>query len=320
MSEKVPDAASLPFSSDVVASFSCHGIEPGKDGTGQSKVNQDCACICYPFCSDARCALFCVFDGHGRHGEAVSSAAMDFIVADLEERLLADQPIPEAIEAAYVNCNLHLRDAPDVNARWSGCCALSLLLHDRRLWCAGAGDCRAVLGMLLPDEGDGPLLEAERLSRDHKPDDPDERVRIEACGAGVRPGCDDPFEPARVYRDVAAPRKGPGLAMSRCLGDLADSGCGIVPTPTIAYRELVGEGDESGRREAFVVLASDGVWEHIGDEEAVELVSKFWTAGKPAQLAATNLIAHAALRWRYEEGNYRDDITAIVAYLPCLPN
>lgn len=33
-----------PFQADVVASFSCHGIEPGKHGTGQNKV-QDSPCL-----------------------------------------------------------------------------------------------------------------------------------------------------------------------------------------------------------------------------------------------------------------------------------
>ena len=110
-------------------------------------------------------------------------------------------------------------------------------------------------------------------------------------------------------------------------------------------------------------MASDGVWEHISDAEAVGIVGKIFQAGKPAKaaptynltsthpphgkpakarllhltlrrrrlcchlpsppppcpdalllakVACTTLIAHSALRWRREEGNYRDDITAIV--------
>ena len=55
-------------------------------------------------------------------------------------------------------------------------------------------------------------------------------------------------------------------------------------------------------------------------QEAVDIVGAIYRAGKPAKAACTTLIAHSALRWRREEGNYRDDITAIVVYLPCLPH
>ena len=48
-------------------------------------------------------------------------------------------------------------------------------------------------------------------------------------------------------------------------------------------------------------------------------VEKYRQDGKPAKAACTNLIALSAVSWRRAEGNYRDDITAIVVYLPCLP-
>ena len=48
--------------------------------------------------------------------------------------------------------------------------------------------------------------------------------------------------------------KGPGLAMTRCLGDFDAADVGVVGTPTVSHRELLA-GD------AFLVLASDGIWE-----------------------------------------------------------
>ena len=41
--------------------------------------------------------------------------------------------------------------------------------------------------------------------------------------------------------------------------------------------------------------------------------------GDPAFAATRFLIAKAAMAWRLEEGDYRDDITAIVVYLKDLP-
>ena len=109
----------------------------------------------------------------------------------------------------------------------------------------------------------------------------------------------------------------------------------LAPTPSL----------DSPKQERFVVLASDGVWEHLSDDDVIEQarsllpahlhssrippltppshvieqVEKYRQDGKPAKAACTNLIALSAVSWRRAEGNYRDDITAIVVYLPCLP-
>ena len=56
---------------------------------------------------------------------------------------------------------------------------------------------------------------------------------------------------------------------------------------------------------------------HHSAEEA-----KDFTAPRPADLlrpmeAAALLVKTAAARWKREEGDYRDDMTATVLYLPC---
>ena len=48
------------------------------------------------------------------------------------------------------------------------------------------------------------------------------------------------------------------------------------------------------------------------------MVDNFYRKGKRAIDACRLLIAKSALAWRRHEGAYRDDITAIVAYLPQL--
>ena len=78
-----------------------------EEGT-QNKINQDCAVVCHPYCADPLCAFFGVFDGHGRYGEVVSTAVMDFIVGELERRLLLDEGINAALTFAFEEANLHL--------------------------------------------------------------------------------------------------------------------------------------------------------------------------------------------------------------------
>lgn len=67
----------------------------------------------------------------------------------------------------------------------------------------------------------------------------------------------------------------------------------------------------------FIVIASDGVWEFIDSKAACTLVHRFLEPKNKldATMAVTKLIETAAAKWRQEEGDYRDDITAIVLML-----
>ena len=55
----------------------------------------------------------------------------------------------------------------------------------------------------------------------------------------------DDFEPARVYFDVSKRWRGPGLQMSRVLGDLDGESCGIIPKPDVFEHHIVEEDRES---------------------------------------------------------------------------
>ena len=218
-----------------------------------------------------------------------------------------------------------------IDSRDSGACALAAYLRDSTLWIANAGDCRAVLGTTR--EG---TLCAVALSTDHKPDVPSESERIRSMGGMVRKsvgevGSDD-FIPARLFEEIQQPWKGPGLAISRSLGDLNAEKCGLIATPEIISHVVDTELDH------YLILASDGVWEFISPERAVEIVHTAIlketlhaeeeegggggaggaiTIGEQGPTNACRmLIAQSALEWRKHEGAYRDDITAIVLHLP----
>ncbi|KAF4640210.1 protein phosphatase 2C domain-containing protein [Toxoplasma gondii] len=145
-----------------------------------------------------------------------------------------------------------------------------------QIFLAHAGDTRAVLGKVLPrwSEAGGTEREAEeargrrtkvkadRLTQDHKPSRDDERLRIERHGGTVV--------------DLGCPRVMVGsvnmaLAVSRCLGDFALKRFSehiVLSTPDVSSRELV------PGRDAFVVIASDGLWDVLTDEEAAKLVQR----------------------------------------------
>jgi len=98
------------------------------------------------------------------------------------------------------------------------------------------------------------------------------------------------------------------MCIARALGDLSALCIGVIPSPETVNHEICPE-DE------YLILASDGVFEFIDNDEAVQIVHTLCKAGKSAEDACRMLIAKAAMCWRHYEGDYRDDITAIVVKL-----
>ena len=202
----------------------------------------------------------------------------------------------------------------------SGACTLVAFLDERTLTVANAGDCKAVLarrGAAAGEEvGAGvDSITAIALTTDHKPDRPDEQARIEAAGGYVRPGVgetsDREYMPARLYMSKSKQRLGPGLCMSRSLGDLDGMACGMTAAPELHTVEL-------GEKDEYLILASDGVWEFVTPQQAVEQVAAGHEGGLTMEVICRKLILQSALQWRLHEGFYRDDITAIVVHLPSL--
>ena len=169
-------------------------------------------------------------------------------------------------------------------------------------WTACAGDSRAVKGARQSG-----VLVAQDLSIDHKPDLPEERSRIVARGGTVSDG--NPGRPSRVWAHGRI-----GLAMSRSIGDGECKSVGVIADPEVTHFVLSPPDTPSGDGDLFVIVASDGVWEFIDSTEACAIVGKY----KNATEACSQLVHEAASRWKRFEGSYRDDITAIVAFLPFL--
>jgi serine/threonine protein phosphatase PrpC len=149
-------------------------------------------------------------------------------------------------------------------------------------------------------------LTAIDLTADHKPSTPSERARIEAAGGRVAclvdPDTGDEVGPARVWLATAW---APGLAMSRSLGDALARSVGVLPAADMVSVDV-------RAADAFAIVATDGVWEFMSGQEAVECV-----AGAPTPSAGcAALVAEARRRWGVEEvGGAIDDITAIVVSL-----
>ena len=277
--------AQAPFGDDVLGTFSCHGIEPAPyvprqegddedededEPVGVDKTNQDRGCVVYPFNTGHKDALFMVLDGHGEQGDRVSEFAMRSIVNQLEMNINMQLNVDEAMSNAFIHANTSLMTTP-IKYMTSGTTCVAMYVRGNEYWIANCGDSRVVMARCSEEDAgkDTSLAELElnaiELSRDHKPDDPEEKKRIEDWGGFVKPS-PEPGLSARVYLDQKFTMI--GLAMARSIGDYAVKAVGVIPTPEIIKYEFQNE-------DKFSILASDGVWEFISSQVSTLLTTPF---------------------------------------------
>jgi len=164
----------------------------------------------------------------------------------------------------------------------------------RHLITTNIGDSRAVLSR------NGTAID---LSRDHKPNDPIERSRIEAAGGSViwhghsdREGT--PIPGTGLYRVNG------NLALSRAIGDRSERPA-VTADPEISVEALIDE-DE------FVIIASDGLWDVMSSQDAVHLVRQIVSSlvsAEDREIVAKMLVEEALRRGSY------DNITVVIVWL-----
>lgn len=93
--------------------------------------------------------------------------------------------------------------------------------------------------------------------------------------------------------------------MTRSFGDNIAREIGKTAEPEIKVRKLT-EIDQ------LLIIASDGIWEFISNNEAVSMVHPFLKDGRP-EMASSKLIRVANTMWRRED-EVIDDITCIVIF------
>lgn len=204
--------------------------------------------------------FFAVFDGHG--GAGVSKYLEQNTLSKLDSCLPKNNPTEDSISKAIADTLLAV-DGEVVSQRRlykQGSTACALYLHSpsdsspASIITANIGDSRAVLARK------GSAID---LSVDHKPNSPSERSRIESVGGYVKwhgnyKPDGKPDENTGVYRVNG------NLALSRAIGDAYERPA-MTPEPDIT----VTKGDTN---DDFVIVATDGLWDVLTSQEAVQLV------------------------------------------------
>jgi serine/threonine protein phosphatase PrpC len=247
---------------------------------------------------------------------------------------------------AFRTTQNELRSGVNFDTQNSGCTGCVCVLRGQTLVMANVGDSRCVLVSHDQSNGHQSLANSRRrhvsrfgttmtsctknsgtggtggtggttlcvtpMSDDHKPTRPDEMKRVLECGGAVEPTKYNGqfLGPPRVW--MHAQRVG-GLAVSRAMGDCAYLAAGVIAVPEFSVHSLLASTD------VFLVVGSDGIWDHMSNEEVMRLVyCQVRMKKKTVEQAAKVLVTEARRRWRATGMGYVDDVTAVVVDLELL--
>lgn len=227
---------------------------------------------------DSQQAIFSVFDGHGGPKAAEFAAKnLSLNIANEVARRNGER-IQEAIKEGYLTTDAACLKE-DING---GTCCVTALIRQGNLFVSNAGDCRAVMSR-------GGVAEA--LTVDHRPSREEEKERIECLG-GYVDCCNG------VWRIQGS------LAVSRGIGDRNLKDWGVIAEPDTRILEIEPDCE-------FLILGSDGLWDKVDNQEAVDVARPLCVGSDNSdKFAACRKLVNLSL----ERGS-TDDITVMIIKL-----
>jgi serine/threonine protein phosphatase PrpC len=160
----------------------------------------------------------------------------------------------------------------------------SAFFSGNELYTANVGDSRTVL--ISVDEDDSKKVKVRSLTTDHKPDFQSEKNRIHTRGGRVAQAQDFRGRFSGPQRVWVKNVNSPGLAMSRSIGDCIAHSVGCSCEPDVTLTLLTPQ-------DKIVLLASDGIWEFLSNQQVANIVYQYFS--KDAPEAAANALVSVAL-------------------------
>lgn len=285
---------------------------------------------------DLEYAFIGIFDGHGG-AEAAAFAKEHLMESIIKHKSFwsdNDTEVLRAIKDGYIATHYAMWKE---QAKWpktpsglpstAGTTASVAFIRRGKIYVGHVGDSGIVLGYQLPNSNE---WRAKPLTRDHKPENVDEMIRIQECGgkvvakAGVprvvwnrpRIGHQGPIRRSTPIDEI------PFLAVARSLGDLwsynsrlnqfivsPNPDCGVIAIDTSIHRCLI--------------FGTDGLFNMMSPEMAVSIVhqteknNEVATVNPDQQKSWLNpsklLVEKALERWRTT--NMRADNTSVVTLM-----
>lgn len=281
------------------------------------KANQDAFLITPKFNNNDSQVLFGVFDGHGKYGDKCAQFARDRIGQNIAKSELFQSDFEKAYFDSFVQTNNDMhrqRGVPGgIDDSMSGTTAITVFFNGTEILVANVGDSRA---MVCEETSNGKRI-PYALSIDQTPFRVDERKRCQAIGArvltmdqidGYKDATDtnwgseeeDDGDPPRLWLPN---KRYPGTAFTRSIGDAVAETIGVTAEPEILVKRLT-------KNCKYLVIASDGVFEFLTNENVLEIIEQF-----DDMLEACQAIVSESYRLWLQYEVRTDDITCIIINL-----
>ncbi|KAL5728897.1 hypothetical protein ACHQM5_001924 [Ranunculus cassubicifolius] len=273
---------------------------------GTKSINQDAAVVYQGFGAKGR-SFFGVFDGHGKYGHIVSKLVKNRLPALILSQQdafarndygsLSSSDWTKACAKAFKAMDKEIQPLTNLDCSWSGSTAVTIIMQGDDLIISNLGDSRAILGTV----SDNDELIAVQLTTDLKPNLPDEAKRILNADGRIFA-----LESEQNIQRVWLPNDDmPGLAMTRCFGDFGIKDYGIIAEPKMSCHRVT-------NNDRFLVLATDGVWDVLTNDQVASIV---WSV-RNEEKAARAVVDAAVLAWKQKYPSLKiDDCTVVCLFL-----
>ena len=194
------------------------------------------------FYSKPNQSLFCLFDGHG--GDMVSKYLQRNFHLVYKDILTAyNFNIEQSLVASFKEIDKKIKDLDLVSVGSTGCVVhvVQETISTLRVYFANVGDTRCCL--ISP-------VNHQRLTYDHRADDPEEKKRILNSGGSVING-----------RVMGA------LMLSRAFGDFEFKSFGVKCDPYFHQIQI-----DLNEKNQFLIIACDGVWDVMDEDDIRQLI------------------------------------------------
>jgi serine/threonine protein phosphatase PrpC len=292
----------------------------------EKENNQDVSLIIENVCGIKNFNIYSIMDGHGSNGHHISNYIKEKIYQYLNNisfyfHKITNTPMSEEypedilelikktltknnfqkikdfykfIDEGLSSNDIHF----DIN--FSGSTCIILFKIGNYLICSNVGDSRAIM---INEKNE--IIE---LSKDQKPENENERKRIESMG-GIISQCNDLYDDGKEggpYRIWVKGCDYPGISMSRSIGDKISHDIGVISEPEILDFNI-------DNKSECLVIGSDGIWQFLKNEDVVDIIRPFMK-DKKYENVCKEVIRKASLGW-IENDSVMDDITFIIVFL-----
>ena len=275
--------------------------ESGYTQDQEKKTNQD---NYFGIVSDDKERYFIgVCDGHGQKGHVVSKYVVNYIENNSSILFKEHTNIHNEIKFLMENTQQSLIQNKTNIIKQSGTTLTSALILKDKMYLVNVGDSKTMLVYNNKNTISTSL---------HSLENEDERKFIDLSKAEVSRLKDESGEETGPLRLFQKGKPGPGLMMSRSLGDSIGHDLGMSVEPEVI--EIKCKGNEK-----YLIIASDGLWDKVNDNDVCDIVDKYYeqiddnNTHVDLNECCQELLEIAENNWRADE-DVVDDITIIIVF------